>query len=689
MICVSLHNKSFDELVSLLDGGEIRMAEICLDDCELDDEQVGYLFSTYDLPLIASVSGWTCSMDQLAQIEHLLEVAIEAGAAYVDIPVNVPPQLGKRLCRKAREEGTTVIRSFTDETKTPPLEQLQGIYDKCRRFGAEVVRLGTRVRNAEDWLALTGVIDNNTASAQPVLTVLDPIARESAPAANDPALEALSLGVPFVYARSLEDATALAKAVYGDRKPYDREGLRMPSSKSFAQRAIIAAALAEGTSRLEGYTPCLDNEAALRVARELGANVVEERGSLTITGLGQLISGSGRLDIGSISAGESGLMARLLIPLLSVIGNGNTTLTGERTLLKRPLKGAADIMAPFGVLLKPAQPASVTQSAQPSSDRPGASSQPAQPSSDRPSVPSHAGRELRVPLTISGELIPGRAEISGADGSQLISGLLMALPLTGKSSTIYVQDPKSIPYMFITLDVMRKFGVTVTNEMEGDSEFVETGDWALCTQIDFKVKAPQKYKAAQFTIEGDWSAAANFLVAGALFGSVSIDGLASDSLQADLAIMDILVEAGAVASQDEDGRINVGRAPLRPITVDMSNSPDIFPIVSILACFCPGESRLKGVGRLATKESDRAKAILDTLTQMGVQVSIEGDELVIEGHSLEQRLLTGTLLKGGNYTTYHDHRMLMALRVAELGADSPIEVDDEECVAKSFPGFQL
>ena len=243
--------------------------------------------------------------------------------------------------------------------------------------------------------------------------------------------------------------------------------------------------------------------------------------------------------------------------------------------------------------------------------------------------------------------------------------------------------------MFITLDVMRHFGVTISNEMEGDEQFVQTGDWALCTQIDFKVKAPQKYKAAQFTIESDWSAATNYLVAGALFGGVSIDGLAVDSLQADLAIMDILVEAGAVASHDEDGRINVRRAPLRAFTTDLSNSPDIFPIVAVLACFCPGQTRLKGVHRLRGKESDRAKAILDTLTQMGVEVGIEGDELIIEGYSLEQRLLTGTLLKGGSYTTYHDHRMLMALRVAELGADSPIAVDDEDCVAKSFPGFRL
>ena len=153
--------------------------------------------------------------------------------------------------------------------------------------------------------------------------------------------------------------------------------------------------------------------------------------------------------------------------------------------------------------------------------------------------------------------------------------------------------------------------------------------------------------------------------------------------------MDILMDAGASLSQlDGDrGDITVQRAPLKAFATDASNCPDLFPIISVLASFCQGTSRIGGVGRLANKESDRAKAIVEMLTQMGVTVSVEGDEMVIEGHSLAQRLLTGTLLKGGSYTSHHDHRMVMALKVAAFGADSPILIDDEECVAKSFPQF--
>ena len=275
----------------------------------------------------------------------------------------------------------------------------------------------------------------------------------------------------------------------------------------------------------------------------------------------------------------------------------------------------------------------------------------------------------------------------------------MGLPFAEKNSQLIVTDPKSIPYMFITLEVLKKFGIKIANDMLGGQDFLESGgDWSLCTEMHFKVKGGQKYKAADIDLEGDWSAAANFLVAGAIFGKVEIEGLDTTSLQADLSIMDILMDAGASLSQMDGRRGNITsqRAPLQAFEVDASNCPDLFPILAVLAAFCQGTSRMAGVSRLANKESDRAKAILEMLTQMGVQAHIERDELVVEGHTLAQRLLgspiksgmTGVaLLKGGAYTSHHDHRMVMALKVASLGADSPITIDDEACVAKSFPQF--
>ena len=296
-----------------------------------------------------------------------------------------------------------------------------------------------------------------------------------------------------------------------------------------------------------------------------------------------------------------------------------------------------------------------------------------------------------MPLDIKGSLNAGKASISGASGSQIISGLLMALPLLDEDTVIELNNPKSIPYLFITMDVMKAFGVKVWCDMEGGEEFAESKDWSDCTSITFHIKGGQAYKAADMDIEGDWSSAANFLVAGAVFGRVELTGLDTKSLQADLSIMDILMEAGASLSQmgddDPKGLIHVQRAPLSAFEVDAANCPDLFPIVAVLAAFCEGTSRIAGVGRLANKESDRGKAILEMLTKMGVNAKIAGDKLIVEGHSLARRCLTHTLLRGGSYTSHHDHRMVMALRVAGIGADSPIEIDDTQCVAKSFPTF--
>ena len=388
----------------------------------------------------------------------------------------------------------------------------------------------------------------------------------------------------------------------------------------------------------------------------------------------------------TLNVGESGLLTRMMIPVMAQLSNGPVTFTGEKTLLGRPLTGAKEIMEAFDSKLT-----SMPADALPNT------------SDDCPSEVEVIDRvaeadvkespaPVRVPLLVQGPLKAGRAEVSGKHGSQLISGLLMALPFADRNSSLIVHEPKSIPYTFITLEVLKKFGIKIGNDMLGGQDFIQSGgDWALCTEMVFKVKGGQKYKAADIDLECDWSAAAAFLVAGAIFGKVELEGLDTTSLQADLSVMDILMDAGASLSQldGDKGNITVQRAPLKAFSVDASNCPDLFPVISVLAAFCQGTSRLAGVGRLANKESNRAQAILEMLTQMGVNASIEGDEMVIEGHSLAQRLLASApgLLRGGSYTSRHDHRMVMALKVASLGSDSPVVIDDEACVAKSFPQF--
>ena len=698
MICTTIINKDFQGILAALERCE--MAEIRLDSCNLSMKEIDDVFSS-DVPLVATcriaeVMANEASLQDPSLTEQSREIkamqiaerrlvrAIEAGARYVDVEIEAQKQMSKRVRNAAHESGTVFIRSYHDFTGTASVEELKAMVEKCRYHGADIVKLVTTAHSQDDVdrvMSLYSWCSTEAAGGVEALADGGLIAFCMGEAGRNSRIEALAKGAPYTYAALTADEAAapgqwpmdeMIAAVYEgvlcnntrnmlkcSRYP-KTSPLRMPCSKSFAQRAIIAAALAHGTSHLSGYTPCGDNEAALQVARNLGAEVQVEGTTVTIKGisasLGSLtqMPGSDQSDV-TLHVGESGLLTRMMIPLMAQLCPGEVTFTGEKTLLGRPLTGAKEILEAFAVEAR-----------------------------------SEGEDALRVPLTLKGPLKAGRADISGKHGSQIISGLLMALPFADRNSTFVVHEPKSIPYMFITLEVLKKFGIKTGNEMLGGRDFLESnGDWSLCTEMVFKVKGGQRYKAADINLEGDWSAAANFLVAGAVFGKAQLEGLDTTSLQADLSIMDILMDAGASLSQTDGDRgvITVQRAPMKSFSVDASNCPDLFPIISVLAAFCQGTSRLAGVGRLANKESDRARAIIEMLTQMGVKAEIEGDEMLIEGHCLAQRLLDGNLLRGGAYTSHHDHRMVMALKVASLGADSPITIDDETCVAKSFPQF--
>ncbi len=689
MICVTLQNRTAEEILDLLENASpaIQMAEIRLDRCPLTEDEIETVFSSSDTPLIATCRVAGNGNGTWEEAEAKLQAAIEAGAAFIDLELEAPKEVGKRLRRACSEYGTRMIRSAHFFDGTPSLEDLRETADRCRKFGGEIIKIAVSAGSEEEVTRVLSLYDEYEEGRL--------VAFAMGEAGRSSRLECLRLGSPFTYAAlTSEEAAAPGQWPYSEMEtelysdgftpsegqppsrcasrpirenarwwsPSDGTILQMPSSKSFAQRAIIAAALAGNDSTLDGYTPCHDSENARNVAEVIKNKTIPTQ----------------------IHVGESGLLTRLMIPILAALQNEKSkvvNITGEGTLLNRPLKGATEIMAKFGTLLRP--------------------------------LGEQASGDIKVPLSVQGPLIPGKVDISGKDGSQLISGLLMALPMLKGDSVIHVHEPKSIPYMFITIDVLKKFGIRIGSEMEGDEEFMETQDWSLCTGITFKIKGGQTYHPASFRIEGDWSAAANFLVAGAVFGKVRLQGLDTTSLQADISIMDILMDAGASLSQedpqvpepveeplvrqahqpsDEPGESATGivtaqRAPLRSFDTDLSNCPDLFPIVAILAAFCSGTSHILGFKRLASKESDRGKAILETLTKMGVSAYAEGDLLTVEGHSLESRILNGTLLKGGEYTSFHDHRMAMALTVASLGADSPVIIDDTACVAKSFPAF--
>ena len=643
MICTSIQHKNLEQILTILDDPFVEMAEIRLDLCDLDVPQIKELFESCEKPLIA-----TCRSGKDAV--QKMKTAVEAGARFLDLDISAPVEVSQQFQKLCRKAGTELIRSFHDFEGTPDLQYLRQVESRCRRYGADIAKIVVTAHSDQDCETVLSLYDG--ARTGLVAFAMGEEGRGSR-------VECLRRGAPLSYA-SYDEATApgqityeqMHKEVYGEWSGLFRNDFTTPASKSFAQRAIIAAALAEGKSHLRGYTPCEDSESAIAVAKQLGAQVSRRGTTLTISGIGPVAEG--QLSLESLSVGESGLLTRLSIPLLAAINGSDVRIEGRGTLPGRPLGSASDIMAAFGVILR--------------------------------SEGEHRDSEVYVPLTVSGRLIPGTADVPGKGGSQLISGLLMALPLCAKSSRLYVNEPKSIPYMFITLDVLRKFGVQIGNELEGPVEMLEQQDWSYCSGIRFSIKGGQRYKATDMDLEGDWSAAANFLVAGALYGSAEVSGLDQKSLQADISILDLLVAAGACVAGDDEV-ISVRKAPLECFDFDLSHCPDIFPIAAVLAAFCDGTTTLAGVGRLRSKESDRAEAIVSMLTAFGVPASIDGDVMSIEGETLCSRLLNGRLLRGGEFTSRHDHRMAMALSVAALGADGPVIIDDTACVAKSFPDF--
>ena len=698
MICVSIQGRNLAGIRQALAEG-LEMAEIRLDRCPLSLEDIETLFCETDIPLVATCRIAECGGEETSQ--QRLEAAIRGGARYVDLEIEASAALAEKIGSLAEEAGARYIRSFHDFEGTPSAEELQAVMERCFDEGADLAKI---VTTATDEACCDRVMELYESATPGSLLAF---CMEEAGRATR--LGCLVKGAPYTYCALTEEEAAapgqwawkdMAEAVYGGRtfpghrtpqeashgreispfsgrtpqeashgreispfsgrtpqeashgreiSPFSGPGscgvasasrtIAIPCSKSYAQRAILAAALADGVSHLEGYSPCGDNESAIALVQSLGASVERGGSSLTVKGIA---ARPRTLAVDSVHVGESGFLTRMTVPLMAVLNGKALTVTGEKTLVGRPLKGAAQAMAAFGSQLRNAE--------------------------------LGADAPLTVPLTIESPLAPGEATVSGRDGSQIISGLMAALPLLDKDSIIHVKDPRSVPYLLVTLDVLNSFGIEVDS-------ITADGD------IDFEMKGSQRYHAADFRIEGDWSSAANFLVAGAIFGSADVSGLELGSLQADSAILEILAEAGAIVYQTEEGTVHVQKSPLTAFETDANDCPDIFPIVALLAAFSEGVSAINGTGRLAGKESDRAAAILTMLQQMGVKAAIERDTMYIEGHSLSSRLLSGSLLKGGSYTSGHDHRMVMALMVASLGADGPIEIDDTQCVEKSFPTF--
>ena len=246
-------------------------------------------------------------------------------------------------------------------------------------------------------------------------------------------------------------------------------------------------------------------------------------------------------------------------------------------------------------------------------------------------------------------------------GRKKMSGLMLALPLARHDTTIHVRSAVSTPYLDMTIDTAARFGVEICHN---DYE-------------EFYIEGGQRYSPACLSIEGDWSAAAMLLVAGAVAGEVTVRNISMLSKQADTAVCTALVRAGAAVINEADSVTAISR-PLHGFEFDATNCPDLFPALAALAAAADGVSTIRGTSRLLHKESNRAEAIREEYAKVGIEVDIS-EEAVMR--------IRGGKIRPARVSSHDDHRMAMSMAVSALRCDGQITIENAECVAKSYPGF--
>ncbi|MFX1298198.1 MAG: 3-phosphoshikimate 1-carboxyvinyltransferase [Promethearchaeota archaeon] len=407
--------------------------------------------------------------------------------------------------------------------------------------------------------------------------------------------------------------------------PHLEGQIQAPPSKSYTHRAVIMAALADGTSIITEPLIGADTSASINAMRALGTEIVEEGTKLVIKGNTQL-----QLPEDIINVENSGTTIRFITALAAHV-HGKVKLTGDDSIQKRPMGPLLDALNQLGIECW---------------------------SESKDGTP---------PIIIKGGNVKGGSiSIPGDISSQFISGLLISSPLAHSDVSIQLTTPlKSTPYLAITSEMLQKFGINHTFDKD---------------QRVYKIPGQQTYRPIEFTIPGDFSSAAFFLTAGVILdGSVTISNLDMKNPQGDKRIVQILKEIGANISIDsKEKTVTVSKNSLKPFEIDCADTPDLVPILAVLASFIPGKSKIFNVAHLRIKESDRLHTITTELQKMKVAIEELPDALLINGSSDH---------KGAILETYNDHRIAMALIIAALPLKEKTLIKNIECIEVSYPSF--
>ncbi len=398
------------------------------------------------------------------------------------------------------------------------------------------------------------------------------------------------------------------------------------ASKSAMQRACAAALIRKGVSVISNTGNSNDDLAALSIIKGLGATV-EHTGQrkIRVKGTGpQIVSQSG-----SVNCGESGLSIRMFTPI-AALSKTPVTMLGEGSLTTRPMHFFEEVLPALGV-----------------------------------QVQANGGV---LPLTVSGPLQPENIVVDGTLSSQFLTGLLMAYAAQNPiNASITVIDLKSKPYIDLTLEVLAAFGLPVPEHHQHE-------------RFHFRGEDLQDIPEVHYTVEGDWSGGAFLLVAAAIAGELTVEGLRNTSKQADKKIIDALLDAGAEVTVGEH-EVQVKQDKLQAFQFDATHCPDLFPPLVALAANCNGISIIRGLRRLKHKESDRGTTLQEEFAKLGVTILLKDDEMHVYGEP------GGLKVRNTRCNSHHDHRIAMAVAVAALRADFDIDIRHADAVNKSYPDF--
>jgi 3-phosphoshikimate 1-carboxyvinyltransferase len=396
--------------------------------------------------------------------------------------------------------------------------------------------------------------------------------------------------------------------------PSDLQGeVTIPPSKSMLHRALIGAALAKGESKITPFRTNRDIGATIRALKTLGASFRKSGKDIYVTGIDKPDTSMSTADVT-----DSASTLRLLIPVMALFEQPTKFLLSEG-LSKRPMEPYMDIF---------------------------------------PDALSHdEDGNLHVKATLDS----GHHSIDGQYSSQFVSGMLFALPLLEENSFLEIVNPSSQPYIDLTIDVLKHFGITI--------EEAENG---------YRIPGNQKFKSRDIKIEGDFSQASLFMVAGLKHRRISVTPLEEKSLQGDKTMIPIIKRSGGTL-EFKDNRITTSQSQINGFEASIKDSPDLAPALALLGSLSKERCVINDVKRLEYKESDRAFSIMENLKAFGVNIYREGDAIITEG---AEKVSEDLVLDGHN-----DHRIIMMSAMAATWAKRPTKILNAHYVKKSYPDF--